>query len=67
MEAEMMGKPAISLKMIVDQHVITTEILQSFAPLVSILNIPVDLQKITSMGQFRPVLKEMNQKKNGIF
>ena len=44
MEAEMMGRPAISLRCIVDQHVITTEILQSYAPIVSqLLNIPVDL------------------------
>ena len=67
MEAEMMGRPAISLKCIVDQHCITTEILQSYAPIVQLLNIPVDLQQITSFSKFRPILKEMNQKKNGIF
>lgn len=44
MEAEMMGRPAISLRCIVDQHCITTEMLQSYAPIVQLLNIPVDLQ-----------------------
>lgn len=68
MEAEMMGKPALSLRCIVDQHVITTEILQSFAPVVNqLLNIEADLSNLSSFAKFRPVLKEMNQKKNGIF
>ena len=67
MEAEMLGKPAISLRCIIDQHVITTEIMQSYAPIVSLLNIPVNLEQISSMSKFRPVLKEMNQKKHGIF
>jgi len=44
MEAEMMGKSAISLKCIVDQHVITIETLQSFAPVVTqLLGMQVDL------------------------
>ena len=68
-ECEMNGCSAIIVKAIVDQHFITTETLQAFAPVVSdILGIKdKDLSKIVGFKQFKPVLKELNAKKNGIF
>ncbi len=69
-EAEMRGVSAVSFKAIVDQHFITTETLQAYTPVVSDL-LPglgtSKLDEIYKYKQFKPVLKEMNQKSNGIF
>jgi len=66
----MRGISAISIKAIVDQHFITSETLQAYTPVVSDL-LPglgtLKLDEIYNYKQFKPVLKEMNQKSNGIF
>ena len=68
MNAEMYGGAAISFKAIVEQHVITIESMQAFKPIVNeLLGLNVDFEKINKMKQYKPVLKEMNAKKNGIF
>ena len=66
--AEMYGAAALHLKLIVDQHFITTETLQSFAPLINgFLGVKFNFDEIYKSPNFKPVLKELNNKKHGIF
>lgn len=66
--AEMYHQPALHLKLIVDQHFITTETLQSFAPLVNgFLGVKFNFDEIYKAPKFKSVLKELNNKKHGIF
>ena len=68
MRCEMFGKAHLHIKMIVDQHTITTEILQGFQPVfTSLLSSGYDFDKITRDKNFKPILKELNAKTNGIF
>ena len=68
MHAEMYGKSAIGFKVVVEQHVITTETLQGFEPIVNgLLNQSYDFSKIFRAANFKSVLKEFNAKSNGIF
>ena len=68
MEGEMTGKPVVSFKVITDQHPITLETLQAFKPITAgLLGILADLDKIAAMPKFKPVLKELNARTNGIF
>lgn len=71
MEAEMQGLGAIAVKQIVDQHCVTLESLQSMAPIArDLFGLPdadKALDNLTSSKSFRPVLKELNAKKNGIY
>lgn len=71
MEAEMQGLGAIAVKQVVDQHCVTLESLQSMAPILKDLLAMADADKaldnLTSSKSFRPVLKELNAKTNGIY
>ena len=68
MEAEMQGKPAVTFKVITDQHPITLETLQAFTPIVNdLLGQTVNMGKIASMIKFKPVLKELNARSHGIY
>ena len=67
-EAEMTGSSAILFKAILDQHVITSESLQAFGPVLkNVLGIDTDLTEVYRMKSFKKVLLEMNAKKNGIY
>ena len=64
----MQGKAAVSFKVITDQHPITLETLQAFKPVVNdLLGVAADVDKIAGMAKFKPVLKELNARTNGIF
>ena len=64
----MYGQAALSLKMIVDQHFITTETLQAFDVVVNgLFNNQYDFSKIFKAANFKTVLKELNAQTNGIF
>jgi hypothetical protein len=67
--AEMNGIPAALLVSIVDSHYVTTEILQSFTPIVhDLLEVKdVKMDKIASYPNFKTVLKEANTRDNNIF
>ena len=68
MEGEMTGKAVVSFKVITDQHPITLETLQAFKPITSgLLGLSANLDKISAMPKFKPVLKELNARTNGIF
>ena len=64
----MQGKPAVTFKVITDQHPITLETLQAFTPIVNdLLGQTVDMGKIAGMSKFKPVLKELNARSHGIY
>jgi len=69
MHAEMYGLGAITFKGIMDEHVITTEGLKAYAPIVIGLmgKANVKMDELFSYKTFRPVLKELNAKSHGIF
>uniref|UniRef100_A0A7S3N2N3 Uncharacterized protein n=1 Tax=Strombidium inclinatum TaxID=197538 RepID=A0A7S3N2N3_9SPIT len=69
MEAEMLGKPAVSFKAIVDEHKVTSESMQAFTGIVNdLLGLSsVNMDEIFLMPKFRPVLKELNAVTHGIF
>lgn len=68
MYAEMYGQSAACVVLLEDEHSVTKEILQSFAPIVNgSLGLTHDLNLIAKNPMFKPVLKEMNCKSNGIF
>ena len=68
MEGEMTGVPVVSFKVITDQHPITLETLQAFKPITSgLLAVSTDVDRIAGLPKFKPVLKELNARTNGIF
>ena len=69
MEAEMRGTPAIGLKVITNEHRVTSEGLQGFEPIVKDLLGMKDakMDEIYRYPQFKPVLKELNAISNGIY
>lgn len=68
MYAEMHGKSAIALKLIVDEHSVTKEILQAFEPVYNgVLGQNYDFANINKAANFKTVLKDVNARQNGIF
>jgi hypothetical protein len=69
MNAEMYGTGAITFKAVMDEHCITTEGLQAYTPIVAgLMGLKdVNMTEIFKFAKFRPVLKELNAKTNGIF
>jgi xanthine/uracil permease len=66
--AEMYGQAAAAVVVITNEHSVTKEILEAFTPLVNgPMNLSLDLSLIARNPQFKPVLKELNAKSNGIF
>jgi len=65
----MYGTGAITFKAIMDEHVITTEGMKAYAPIVIGLMGLKDakMDELYSYKTFRPVLKELNAKSHGIF
>ena len=69
MNAEMYGSAAITFKGIMSEHCITTEGLQAYTPVVAgLLGLKdTNMTEIFKLPKFKPVLKELNAYKNGIF
>lgn len=69
MNAEMYGGAAITFKGVMDEHCITSEGLQAYTPVVAgLLGLKdVNMTEIFKCPKFKPVLKELNAKTNGIF
>ena len=67
MHCEMYGKPGMNLKLIVNEHFITQEILASFSCITkNILGNDYDFSNICKEKNYKAVLKELNTKSNGI-
>ena len=69
MNCEMYGRVSITFKAVMDEHCITTESLQAYTPILAgFLGLnDVNMTEIFKMPKFKPVLKELNAKSNGIF
>lgn len=65
--AEMTGKSAYQVTVITDGHYVTVEAMQAYKPVLSRLGLPNDTEGILQKPNFRPVVKEANQRSNAIF
>jgi hypothetical protein len=69
MNGEMYSCPVINFKVILEQHCVTSDGLRAFGPIVhNLLGCKdADMEGIHKYAAFKPVLKELNAKTNGIF
>ena len=65
--SEMSGLSAYSATVMNESHTVTVESMQAFKPILTKLGLPDGVDDIFSKPNFRPVLKEANQRSNTIF
>ena len=64
---EMYGKPGFQVTVITDGHYVTVEAMQAFKPVLTKLGLPDGVDSLLSKPNFRPIVKEANQRSNAIF
>lgn len=64
---EMYGLAGLQVTAMTDGHSLTAESMQAFKPVLTKLGLPDDVDNISSHPEFRPVVREANQRSNTIF
>lgn len=65
--SEMNGLPAMAATVMTDSHYVTVESMQAYKPVLSKLGVPDAVDDIFMKPNFRPILKDANQRSNAIF